>query len=198
MNLFMMVSPMYFVYVFFVALSVVMLIRSTIRGEWEKAGTWLIVFFFVLVGVSTFRGVIASGNVPTTLGFWKENNMSKIKPKPRCKQTKKAIFRDEKSAGKAMMRIWSHDTSANIYDLHTYVCEFCKGWHIGHKSYYEKAQMKKVDTVSVGVSQWNLSRNSLGRDMISTSCPLSIRNFAHWHMVFKTETQGKYYTWLKV
>lgn len=43
-----------------------------------------------------------------------------------------------------MMRIWSHDTSANIYDLHTYVCPDCKSWHVGHKSYYEKTIQNPV------------------------------------------------------
>lgn len=63
----------------------------------------------------------------------------------KCQKTNKTKFNNEKKAGRAMMRIWSHDPSANIYDLHTYICPDCGHYHVGHKSYF---QQSKVDTVS--------------------------------------------------
>lgn len=66
----------------------------------------------------------------------------------KCKQTNKAKFPTEKLAGKAMMRTWSHDTSANIYDLHTYICPDCGSWHFGHISYYQM-QLAKQQQASV-------------------------------------------------
>lgn len=72
----------------------------------------------------------------------------KYKKAPRCRKTMKARFPNERLAGRAMMRIWSHDTEADIYDLHTYQCEHCKGWHVGHKSYYEK-ELAKQQAASV-------------------------------------------------
>ena len=62
-------------------------------------------------------------------------NIHKVK---KCARTNKTKFSTEKVAGKVMMRIWSHDPSADILDLHTYLCEYCGRWHVGHKSYYEK------------------------------------------------------------
>lgn len=64
-----------------------------------------------------------------------------LKPK-KCSVTKKTIYHTEKDAGRGMMRIWSHDTTADIFDLHIYGCSHCGGWHVGHKSYYEKALAK--------------------------------------------------------
>lgn len=62
----------------------------------------------------------------------------KVKPYPRCKETRKAMFPDERSASRAMFRTWSHDSSVNIYDMHTYQCDRCGQWHFGHISYYQK------------------------------------------------------------
>lgn len=56
----------------------------------------------------------------------------------KCRATGKRKYHTERQAGKDMMRIWSHDPSANIYDLHTYVCPACKFWHVGHRSKYER------------------------------------------------------------
>lgn len=61
--------------------------------------------------------------------------------KPRkCKRTGKTMFEEEKQASRAMMRVWSHDTSMNIYDYHTYLCPDCKTYHFGNKRHYEKTQ----------------------------------------------------------
>ena len=65
----------------------------------------------------------------------------------KCPKTKKTKFSNERKAGRAKMRIWSHDPSADIYDLHTYKCPDCGSYHIGHKSYFEKTQAR-LDTVS--------------------------------------------------
>lgn len=70
----------------------------------------------------------------------------KYKKRKKCIKTRKTSFESENTAGQAMFRIWSHDTSADIYDLHTYLCDNCKSWHIGHKSYYAKAQAKQQST----------------------------------------------------
>jgi hypothetical protein len=64
----------------------------------------------------------------------------------KCKKTGKTQFNDEKKASFAMMRMWSHDPSVNIYDMHTYVCPDCLKWHIGHISYYEKSKAKNGTT----------------------------------------------------
>lgn len=69
-------------------------------------------------------------------------------PKPvKCKATGKTRFKDERSANKAMFRTWSHDSSMNIYNYHTYVCPSCKGWHFGNKKYYEKSIQNIVPAV---------------------------------------------------
>lgn len=68
----------------------------------------------------------------------------KVRPYPRCKATRKAMFPDEKSANKAMFRTWSHVPSADILDLHTYKCDLCGHWHFGHISYYEKFKQKQA------------------------------------------------------
>jgi hypothetical protein len=69
-------------------------------------------------------------------------------PKPKkCKQSGKTMFTRQSQAQYAMGRVISH-TTENMFDLHTYLCDFCKTWHFGHKSYYEQ-KMKQVDTVSV-------------------------------------------------
>jgi len=67
------------------------------------------------------------------------------KPK-KCKATGKSKFSSERDAGRAMMRIWSHDTSADIHDLHTYICESCGSWHVGHISYYQESLKVKNGT----------------------------------------------------
>lgn len=67
----------------------------------------------------------------------------KFKKPKKCPKTGKAKFITEKEAGKVMMRIWSHDTKADIYDLHTYQCEHCNCWHVGHKSYYQMQLAKQ-------------------------------------------------------
>lgn len=59
------------------------------------------------------------------------------------------MFHQEQSAARAMFRIWSHDTKADIYDLHTYVCEHCGHWHIGHKSYYQMQLAKQQAPASI-------------------------------------------------
>jgi len=77
-----------------------------------------------------------------------------MKKSKKCPTTKKTIYLDEKSAERGRFYIWSHDTTANIYDLHCYSCEHCGGWHIGHKSYFEKTKQTQIeitDTVSIGV-----------------------------------------------
>lgn len=56
----------------------------------------------------------------------------------KCSVTKKTMFTTEDKANRAKMRIWSHDPSADIMDLHSYLCEHCGKWHVGHISYYEK------------------------------------------------------------
>lgn len=66
----------------------------------------------------------------------------RFKKNKKCSKTGKAKFHTEQDAGRAMMRIWSHDTSADIYDLHVYPCPYAtpndKHFHIGHISYYQK------------------------------------------------------------
>lgn len=66
----------------------------------------------------------------------------------KCRSTGKSILPTEKDASRVMMRIWSHDTKADIRDLHTYKCDHCGGWHVGHRSYYEMA-LKKSEQTSV-------------------------------------------------
>jgi hypothetical protein len=62
-----------------------------------------------------------------------------VRKSRKCPTQHKTMFPTEQDAGRAMMRIWSHDPSANIYDLHTYKCPDCGTYHIGHISYYKKS-----------------------------------------------------------
>lgn len=73
-----------------------------------------------------------------------------LNPK-KCKIMGKTQYAIEKDANAGMMRMWSHDPAADLRDLHTYKCEHCGGWHIGHISKY--MNRRNVDTVSVGASQ---------------------------------------------
>lgn len=66
----------------------------------------------------------------------------------KCHKTHKTKFRTEKDASRAIMRIWSHDPSADIFDLHFYKCDACGFLHVGHKSYYEKARAKQESYTS--------------------------------------------------
>lgn len=71
-------------------------------------------------------------------------------PKPKkCLETGKTKFKTQQLAGRAMMRIWSHDPSADIHDLHTYLCPSCGGWHVGHKSYFEKSLCGDYEKINV-------------------------------------------------
>ena len=74
---------------------------------------------------------------------------------PKCPTTKKSMFSSEKEAGRAMMRVWSHDPSADIKDLHTYLCSDCKSYHFGHISYFQMS-LAKVD---VRISIENVNTN---------------------------------------
>lgn len=61
-----------------------------------------------------------------------------IKSRPRCPVQHKAMYRTERDASTAMFRVWSHNPSLNIYDMHTYFHDDCGAWHFGHISYYQK------------------------------------------------------------
>lgn len=78
----------------------------------------------------------------------KKINPGKVK---KCKATNKTRYTTQSKASRGMMYIISHDSSVNMFDLHTYKCDSCQGWHIGHVSYYQKALQKQNDTVSTGV-----------------------------------------------
>ena len=65
--------------------------------------------------------------------------MSKKRKIRKCPQTGKTKFKTQKLADRTKMRIWSRDPSADITDLHSYVCPHCNEWHVGHISYYEKS-----------------------------------------------------------
>lgn len=52
----------------------------------------------------------------------------------KCRRYGKTKYKSEADANKGKMWIWSHDPSADLMDLHTYKCEFCGFWHIGHYS----------------------------------------------------------------
>jgi len=67
------------------------------------------------------------------------------KPK-KCFTTGKSKLPTENAALKTMFRIWSHDTKADIHDLHVYVCPDCGSWHVGHISYYQKELAKQAST----------------------------------------------------
>lgn len=68
---------------------------------------------------------------------------SRFKKNKKCSKTGKSKFPTESVALKTMFRIWSHDTKADIYDLHAYICPDCGSWHVGHKSYYAKELAKQ-------------------------------------------------------
>ena len=52
----------------------------------------------------------------------------------------KTIYPNEAEARKGVTILWGRDPRADINDLHAYVCENGCGFHIGHKSYYEKTK----------------------------------------------------------
>jgi len=61
-----------------------------------------------------------------------------------CKGKKK--FDTVSEADKAKIRIWGKDPNCDFSDLHSYRCPQCGGWHVGHKSYYEKKKEKHERT----------------------------------------------------
>lgn len=67
------------------------------------------------------------------------------KPK-KCPQTRKTMYPNENLANRGKMYIYSHDPSADIMDMHVYLCPHASlnnsHWHIGHKSYFQKSQEK--------------------------------------------------------
>ena len=53
----------------------------------------------------------------------------------------KTIYPTEPEALKGIVIVWGKDPQADINDLHSYPCpDGCNGFHIGHKSYYEKVK----------------------------------------------------------
>jgi len=61
-----------------------------------------------------------------------------------CKATGKLKYPTEKDANRARMIMWHKDPHVVLDDLHSYKCEFCGQFHIGHKSYYEKIKQREV------------------------------------------------------
>lgn len=53
-----------------------------------------------------------------------------------CRGKKK--FDTVSEADKAKIRIWGKDPNCDFNDLHSYKCDICGYFHVGHKSYYEK------------------------------------------------------------
>lgn len=66
---------------------------------------------------------------------WREKINKKEYPK--CNRYGKTKYNSEEQAHRAMIWIWGHDPHAKLDDLHTYQCEFCNSWHIGHRSKYK-------------------------------------------------------------
>lgn len=59
------------------------------------------------------------------------------KNRKKCRVQKKTCYDTEREASFAMFRVWSHDPSMDILDMHTYTCPACKKWHFGHISHYQ-------------------------------------------------------------
>lgn len=57
----------------------------------------------------------------------------------RCKKEDKVIYMTPEYANKAITLMFGMvNFSLNEYkDLHSYPCEHCKGYHVGHKSFYQ-------------------------------------------------------------
>ena len=55
-----------------------------------------------------------------------------------CGSTKKTMYLTEADAQKGMTLIWGADPTADLKDLHVYQCDFCKHFHVGHISAYQK------------------------------------------------------------
>jgi len=49
----------------------------------------------------------------------------------------KVKYPDETSANRAKMNLWGADPSADLNDLHVYLCPKCSQWHVGHKSKFK-------------------------------------------------------------
>lgn len=58
----------------------------------------------------------------------------------KCRTTRKTMFNNQYQASRAMMRVISHDPSAEMFNLHTYVCPDCGKWHFGNKKWFEMKQ----------------------------------------------------------
>lgn len=80
-----------------------------------------------------------------------------MRPKPKirkaqgkagkCPYTKnKTMYITEADALKGMTLIWGADPTADIKDLHVYRCDFCKHFHVGHISAYQKYLEKHGQT----------------------------------------------------
>lgn len=76
-----------------------------------------------------------------------------LNPK-KCKTTGKTQYATEKAANSGMMRMWSHDPKLDIKDVHVYQCPDCNGYHIGHKSYYQKV-LQRQSEADISQSQIN-------------------------------------------
>lgn len=55
----------------------------------------------------------------------------------------KKRYSSEKEANRGRMNLWGADPHADLTDLHVYLCSSCKGWHVGHKSKYERSGYAK-------------------------------------------------------
>lgn len=57
-----------------------------------------------------------------------------------CDRTRKTKYLTEQDADKGITFIWGSDPTADLKDLHSFRCEHCGFWHIGHRSKFIKAQ----------------------------------------------------------
>ena len=57
---------------------------------------------------------------------------------PDCRLRSKKRYRTEKEANRGRMNLWGSDPTADLSDLHVYLCPVCNFYHVGHKSKYRE------------------------------------------------------------
>lgn len=67
--------------------------------------------------------------------------ISRLPKSRKCKTTRKTMFNKQSQAQRAMMRVISHDPSAEMFNLHTYICPDCGHWHFGNRKWFEMQQV---------------------------------------------------------
>lgn len=70
-----------------------------------------------------------------------------MKLPPRCKTTGKRCYPNELKAREAATRMWAKQPGEMIGDIHSFRCEACGYWHVGHWSKHKVPGGDKVEQI---------------------------------------------------